>query len=181
MSPQPSTTSIADAFVSGDKRRLSGLSVGILKGIAVAAGSFVVLGTAAALWDNPLFVRMTPSSIVEIVFLAIQSMLIGIYVAIGPQACRVPVGETGSVASFLGIACPTCNKLLMLAFGADALMTYLEPVRIYLAAGGAGVTAIGVYIRARQAWFQRPLPDQRDAEVGSGRLDCVDRMEKPAP
>jgi hypothetical protein len=36
---------------------------GLVRGalVAVAAGMFVPLGTVAALWTNPLFVRMTPA------------------------------------------------------------------------------------------------------------------------
>ena len=41
----------------------------ILKGLAVALGSFVALGTVAALWENPLFVRMTPAGDLEVVLL----------------------------------------------------------------------------------------------------------------
>ncbi len=40
-----------------------------LKGLAVALGSFVGLGTVAALWENPLFVRMTPAGDLEVVLL----------------------------------------------------------------------------------------------------------------
>ncbi len=49
----------------------------ILKGLAVALGSFVVLGTVAALWDNPLFVRMTPAGDLEVVLLGLLSVLLG--------------------------------------------------------------------------------------------------------
>ncbi len=40
-----------------------------LKGFAVALGSLVGLGTVAALWENPLFVRMTPAGDLEVVLL----------------------------------------------------------------------------------------------------------------
>ena len=45
----------------------------------------------------------------------------------------------GGIAHFIGIACLICNKLL-LVFSADALVAYLEPARIYLAAAGVQVT-----------------------------------------
>ena len=37
---------------------------------------------------------------------------------------------------FHGIACPVCNKLLVLLLGAPFLMSYYEPVRLYVAAAG---------------------------------------------
>ncbi|HIJ44139.1 MAG: hypothetical protein QF511_11810 [Rhodospirillales bacterium] len=42
----------------------------ILAGAAISLVSFAVLGTAAALWENPLFIRMTPAGGVEIALLA---------------------------------------------------------------------------------------------------------------
>jgi len=42
------------------------------------------------------------------------------------------------------VACPVCNKILLFLFGADALMTYLEPVRLYVAAAGIAVTLLAV-------------------------------------
>jgi hypothetical protein len=33
--------------------------VPVLKAVAVAVTSFLVMGTVAALWQNPIFIRMT--------------------------------------------------------------------------------------------------------------------------
>ena len=41
----------------------------ILKGLAVALGSFIGLGTVGALWENSLFVRMTPAGDIEVALL----------------------------------------------------------------------------------------------------------------
>ncbi len=59
----------------------------ILKGLAVALGSFVALGTVAALWENPLFIRMTPAGDIEVVLLGLLSVLLGTYVAIRRPFC----------------------------------------------------------------------------------------------
>ena len=116
-----------------------------LKGTAVATGSFVVLGTVAALWSNPLFVRMTPSGAGEISLLVALSVLLGIYSAIRRPLCSVRSAGAGGIAGLLGIACPTCNKVLMLLFGGELLLTYFEPVRIYLAAAGVILLAAAVW------------------------------------
>lgn len=107
-----------------------------VKGSLVAAGSFVVLGTVSALWSNPLFIRMTPSGAMEIALLAALSVLLGAYFALRRPQCSARPAGAGGVAGFLGIACPTCNKLLMLLFGGELLLTYFEPARLYLAAAG---------------------------------------------
>ena len=122
----------------------------VARGILFAIGSFLVLGTAAALWPNPFFMRMTPTSGFEVALLAAQSALLGVYLAIPAPACATKLAGIGGVASFLGVACPICNKFLLFLFGAQVLLTYLEPVRIYLAAAGALITAIAVVVRWRR-------------------------------
>lgn len=116
----------------------------ILMGLAVGAVSFAGLGTVSALWENPLFIRMTPVGTFEIAALAALSVLLGVYVAIRRPFCSVKTAGTGGVLGFLGIACPVCNKVLLLLFGGELLMTYYEPVRIYLAFAGVLVAAAAV-------------------------------------
>ncbi len=113
----------------------------ILKGLAVALGSFAALGTVAALWENPLFVRMTPASELEVVLLGLLSLLLGAYVAIRRPLCSIRTAGLGGVLGFIGIACPVCNKILLLLFGGELLLTYFEPVRIYVAVAGVLVAA----------------------------------------
>ena len=109
----------------------------IAAGIAVAVVGFALLGTVAALWDNPVFVRMTPAGGWEIAMLAAMSLVSGVYVAIRRPFCSVKGASAGGVLAFLGVACPVCNKILLLIFGGELLMAYFEPVRIYVAAAGA--------------------------------------------
>jgi hypothetical protein len=124
----------------------------IAMGIGVAGLSFVLLGTVSALWENPLFIRMTPVSGFETAFLAALSVLLGVYVAIRRPACSAKLAGSGGVLGFLGVACPVCNKVLLLLFGGELLLTYYEPVRIYVAALGVAVAALAV---GREWWLQR--------------------------
>ena len=117
-------------------------------GTAVAVLSFAAFGTVSALWQNPLFFRMTPVGGWEIGLLMALSLLIGTYVAIRPPACSAKTTTTGGVLGFLGVACPVCNKILLMLFGGELLMTYYEPVRIYVAALGVAFAAFAVW----QAW-----------------------------
>lgn len=122
--------------------------------IAVGVGilSFGVLGTVAALWPNPLFVRMTPAGGWEIGLLGLQSAFLGLYAAIWRPTCSIRTAGVGGVLNFLGIACPVCNKVLLLLFGWSALMTYFEPLRVYLAVLGVIVTAFAL----GREWMLRP-------------------------
>ena len=121
----------------------------VARGTLFAIASFLVLGTVAALWPNPLFMRMTPTSGFEVALLAAQSILLGVYLAIPVPACATKLAGIGGVASFLGVACPVCNKVLLFLFGSQVLLTYLEPVRIYIAAAGALIMGIAVVVRWR--------------------------------
>jgi hypothetical protein len=114
----------------------------ILKGALVAAGSFVILGTVTAVWSNPSFIRMTPAGGWEIVLLGLLALLLGVHVAIRRPRCSIRSASVGSVAGFLGIACPTCNKILMLLLGGELLLTYYEPIRLYVAAAGVLILAV---------------------------------------
>ena len=112
-----------------------------LRGTAVGLALFVVLGTVTAVWANPLFVRMTPVGPWEFGATVLTALLAGVTTALWVPRCRLRTSGTGGVASFLGIACPTCNKVLMLIFGGPALLAWFDPVRPWLAA--AGVTVMG--------------------------------------
>jgi hypothetical protein len=105
----------------------------LLAGVSIALAAFAALGTIAALWENPLFVRMTPAGGWEIGLLALLSFLTGLYVVVRRPFCSNKTVSVGSLLGFLGVACPVCNKILLFAFGSELLLTYFEPVRLYVA------------------------------------------------
>ena len=125
----------------------------VLTGLAVALASFAALGTMAALWENPIFIRMTPAGDLEIVLLGALSLLLGVYVGIRRPFCSVKTVTTGGVLGFIGVACPVCNKILLLLFGGELLLTYFEPVRIYVAA--LGVLLAGAAVMHEWVLFKR--------------------------
>lgn len=139
-----------------------------LIGAAVALLAFAVVGTVSALWPNPLFIRMTPVSGLEIVLLAALSLLSGLYAAVRRAACADYNASWGGMLGFLGVACPVCNKLLLFLFGADLLLIYFEPVRIYVAAAGVLMLAIAVIRERRRAaaTFQiRALTSRKEIKI----------------
>ena len=119
----------------------------IVKGSLIAALSFAAFGTVTALWENPFFIRMTPTSGYEVSLLALQAIMFGIYFSIPTNYCSTKSLSTGGVLGFLGVACPVCNKLLMYVFGAELLLTYLEPARIYLAVIGTLIIGLALYVK----------------------------------
>lgn len=136
----------------------------LLKAAMVAVLVFAALGTVAALWENPWFVRMTPAGYGEVVLLVMLAALSGAYVAIRRPFCSNTTVGTGGVLGFVGIACPVCNKVLLFLFGGDLLLSYFEPVRIYVAAAGvllAGWAVIGEWRRSADPELMADRPIAR--------------------
>lgn len=125
------------------------------KGAAVALLAFVALGTVSALWSNPFFMRMTPAGGWEVTLLGALAVLSGVYVAMRSPACADRTAGVGGVLGFLGIACPVCNKILLLLFGGELLLTYYEPIRIYVAAAGTAIVALAIVVQ----WRRTRLPE----------------------
>ncbi len=130
---------------------MAGLSLRrIAAGLATAPLAFGALGTVSALWENPLFVRMEPAQGFEIPLLGVLAALTGAYVAVRRPACSANKATAVGVLGFIGIACPVCNKILLLIFGGELLMTYFEPVRIY-------VTLLSIALMAWLVWREVKL------------------------
>ena len=120
----------------------------LFRGTLTGLVLFAILGTVTAVWINPFFVRMTPVGPWELGATTLTATLAGVIVGLwGPQ-CRLRTSGAGGVASFLGIACPTCNKVLMLIFGGPALLAWFDPVRPYLAVAGVIIMSFA----AMRAW-----------------------------
>lgn len=119
-----------------------------LRGTLVALAVFAMVGTVTAVWVNPFFIRMTPVGIWELPATLIMAILSGITSALWVPQCRLRGTGSGGVLGFLGVACPTCNKILMLIFGGPALLAWFDPVRPYLALAGI----VAMTIAAARAW-----------------------------
>ena len=134
----------------------------VLRGVVVAAVMFATLGTVAALWTNPFFMRMTPTSGFEVALLLLQSALAGIYVGLPRSQCGIRTAGFGAVVGFLGIACPVCNKVLVILIGSTLLLEYFEPVRLYVALAGVALLAIAL-------WLKLARSECIEVAVGAGR------------
>ena len=115
------------------------------KSLLIAGGAFVLIGTVTALWHNPFFTRMTPTSGYELWLLLAESLLLGAYLGTDRTKQTGTCSTIGGVLGFLGIACPVCNKILLLLFGSTLLLSYFEPIRLYVGIVGVLLLAFAVY------------------------------------
>jgi len=115
-------------------------------GAGSAIGLFFLFGIPTDLIPNPWFIRMIGRNILDYIFLVSSSVLLGAYIGMhlykknASKKCNA-VTYSGGIGSFLAFGCPICNKVLVLLFGATALMTYLEPYRPVL--GLVSTTLLG--------------------------------------
>jgi hypothetical protein len=138
----------------------------LLRGTLVGLALFIALGTVTAVWINPFFVRMTPVGPWELGATTLTAMLAGVTVGLWVPQCRLRTSGAGGVASFLGIACPTCNKVLMLIFGGPALLAWFDPVRPYLAVAGVIIMSFAA-MRALRAFRDFRMPAGGTANASS--------------
>jgi hypothetical protein len=113
--------------------------------LGIAMVMFLVMGTITALWENPFFIRMTSIHLWDFVILSIESLLIGFFLGIRTSPCAIKKASVGGSLGFLGFACPTCNKILVLLFGAGFLLTYFEPIRLYVGVAGILLFSYALY------------------------------------
>lgn len=135
----------------------------------------VVFGVVTAIIPNPIFGRGIPVQPFAIgVWLAsapLMGLVMGTYFApfpmvgaspLGPVAPRdgTTVGTLGSVAAFLAIGCPTCNKIALLLLGASGAVSVFGPIQPFLGlislALLAGSLAWRIRLRARGGACEAP-------------------------
>lgn len=119
-------------------------SVGI--GLLSFVGFVLLFGIPTALIPTPLFSRMTPSRSLDYLFLLLNSGLLGAYVGLSvyekhAKSKEGTLAASGSIFNILAVGCPVCNTLLVALLGVSAVMTYIEPARVWL--GLASTALVG--------------------------------------
>jgi hypothetical protein len=122
-------------------------------GTATAIAVFFALGIPTVIIPNNLFLRMTPVTVYDQIFLVLASALLGTYAALHFYSKKCSndtyLASGGVLTSIFALGCPVCNALLVTLFGATALLTYFEPLRPIL--GLITVTMLGaaVFLKAK--------------------------------
>ena len=103
----------------------------LLSTLIIASAAFLLLGTITALWNNSFFIRMTEVNGGDYIILSFESLLIGLFFGIRAPHCATKKAGIGGALGFVGFGCPVCNKILLLLFGSNFLLSYFEPVRYF--------------------------------------------------
>ncbi|MEU2970215.1 hypothetical protein [Nocardiopsis alba] len=131
------------------------------------AATLLLLGVPAVLVPNGLFSREVDPTWWSYPVWAAASVLTGLvaatYVrgAAGPATEDVDRGRgkgiVGAALAWFAIGCPVCNKLVLLALGANGAMTWFAPLQPLLAVAGLALSAWALVSRLRAA-ESCPLP-----------------------
>ena len=140
-------------------------------GAAALAGLAVLLayGLVAAIIPNPVFGRQIPPEPFAIATWLISAPLMGLlaatYLPLPAGSVAIPLAASsdvdrggtgatvGSVAAFLAIGCPVCNKVAVLLLGTSGAMSIFAPLQPLIGAAAlvllAGTLAWRLRLRAR--------------------------------
>lgn len=119
---------------------------------AAAALYAAVVGVVAGIMPNPVFHRVVPADVWNLLSwllpAAVAGTLAATYLVPWPRVCRVGGrAGAGGVLSFLAAGCPVCNKLVVLAVGTTGALDYFRPLQPLL--GLASLSLLGIALWAR--------------------------------
>lgn len=106
-----------------------------VRAVPLALVAALLIAVPADLIDNPVFGRPIDPKPVDYVILAVTAALIGIILAIRPDAPNVR-DETdqnrtmwGGFVSFLAVGCPVCNQAVVALVGTSGALSWWAPVQ----------------------------------------------------
>jgi hypothetical protein len=130
--------------------------------IAGAVVTFLVIGVPTDIVPNPLFGRAVAVRSWEPWVLLLTSVLTGLWFGLQRARSATPEGEDSSVPTLgaaglalFAVACPVCNKVVLLALGTSGALGFWEPLQPWLAALSLVLLLASVLYAARR----RPCVD----------------------
>ncbi|MDO5670627.1 MAG: hypothetical protein Q4G50_11595 [Corynebacterium sp.] len=113
----------------------------LLPGLLAALGTVLLIGIPSDIIPNPLFGREVPVRWWEYPVLGATALLTGAWFSIGqpvePVVTDKPerswVMSVSVFAVWFAVACPVCNKLILLVLGTSGAMGLWAPAQPYLA------------------------------------------------
>lgn len=102
--------------------------------------SLLVLGAPSGIVPNPIFVRTVETRPADVIVWLVTAPLIGLTIAtyvVRPHATghgdRGAAQVTfGGLVAFFAIACPVCNKIVLLALGVSGALNVFAPVQPFI-------------------------------------------------
>ncbi|MDO5700511.1 MAG: hypothetical protein Q4P36_03470 [Bowdeniella nasicola] len=123
----------------------------LLKAAGWALLTALFIGLPTDIIPNPIFGREVPVRAWEYPVLIATVALTFAWFAV--QAPRRPRDDTrlagGLTLALFAVACPACNKILLLLLGASGALSWWAPLQPYVAILALGALALALYLRIR--------------------------------
>lgn len=125
---------------------------------ATALVALVALGLLSGIIPNPLVVRTLPTRPADVAVWLASAPLIGLTVATyvvrpphegHPDGGRLRLG-IGGAGVYFAIACPVCNKLILLALGLSGALNVFAPIQPLIGIASLMLLAATLAYRLRQ-------------------------------
>ena len=117
-------------------------------------GTLLLIGIAAAVFDNPFFARPLEVRSQDYVLWGATAVLAGLI--IGTYARPLPATDggggkavTGGFLSFVAVSCPICNKVAVTLLGTSGALTFFGPTQLYIGIASLLLLAWSLRLRAR--------------------------------
>ncbi len=130
-----------------------------LTALVATLAAFAILGVPTAVIPNPWFIRMTPTEPFNVATMILSAPLMGVltatYLARPSGTSSVPAegggrATVGSVAAYLAIGCPICNKIIVAVLGVSGALNVFAPVQPLIGAGSVILLSAAVRWRLRR-------------------------------
>lgn len=100
-------------------------------GLGAALLTLLIIGIPTDIIPNPMFGRDVPVRPWELPVLLATAVLTGVYFSLQQEKIAPVMG--GSSLALFAVACPVCNKVVLLALGSSGALGIWQPLQPYLA------------------------------------------------
>lgn len=135
---------------------VGGRAVRVLVALGAALATFLIIGLPTDIIPNPIFGRDVPVRPWELPVLAATSVLTGMYFGLqrpGSEKSAPAIGGAG--LAMFAVACPVCNKVILLALGTSGALGFWQPLQPFLAA----ISLLLLLAAVVWAWRRNPCAD----------------------
>lgn len=117
-----------------------------------AAATLLLIGSLAAIFDNPYFTRMTAVRTQDYAIWVATGALVGLIAgtfAVGRATGQGGKLLAGGFLADLAVGCPICNKVVVLLLGTSGALTFFAPIQIYIGLASVALLGLTLLLRAR--------------------------------
>ncbi len=135
---------------------VGGRTFRVLVAVGAALATFLIIGLPTDIIPNPVFGRDVPVRPWELPVLAVTAVLTGLYFGLqrpGSEKSAPAIGGAG--LAMFAVACPVCNKVVLLALGTSGALGFWQPLQPFLAA----ISLAALLAAVVWAWRRNPCAD----------------------